>query len=456
MRSANLSNKNPEISSSINTLHRYGRELAALVTFFLTPAYAFDQNEKYAQSYNSTGAIGSMSAVEVLDQEDEYSFFKRQIEIGEASEASVLLQEKIVEIEDKEHLTHRSLVKPLTLLGDAKVAAGFVKEGLLFYDRAIFVQRVNFGLFDSAQVDIIYKEADGLKLLGDLEEARKREEYAFEVIQRAYKENDLRRIPGLVRLAKFYDSVNSYLASRIFYRKSLEILIANNREWEIESIPLYNGIAQSYFRERFPPSYIVDGFDSQLMDVVPGLTDAERLQQTLSINNFPEGERALQAAVKIALGQEPKNTELIEETTMRLGDWHLMWNRQREANTLYTSVYQSMESRGIDPNVTFSKPNLLYLPEPKTPEPPGLALAVEVKKGIVEVKFLVKTNGRVAALETVRTEPPKLMEFKIRRSLRNSVFRPAFFEGIPVKNYPYTFVYKYDYFPSENLADPTP
>ena len=66
------------------------------------------------------------------------------------------------------------------------MAQGQIKEGLLQYDRAIFVQRVNFGLFDPDQLNIIYKEADGLKLLGDLEEAQKREEYAYEILQRAY------------------------------------------------------------------------------------------------------------------------------------------------------------------------------------------------------------------------------------------------------------------------------
>ncbi len=395
-------------------------------------------------------------ALDVLNDTEEYLFLRRQIEIGEAEEASASLQSKIEEIENSEHLTHPSLVKPLTLLGDASIAKGEVKKGLFFYDRAVFVQRVNFGLFDAGQLNIIYKEADGLKLLGDLEEARKREEYAFEVMQRAYKQDDLRRIPGLVRLAEFYNSINGYLASRIFFKKSLQILIANGREWEIESIPLHNGIAQTYFMERFPPSYIVDGFDSLSLGIVPGLTNRERSQQTLSINNFPEGERALQAAVKIAMNQEPENTELIEETTMRLGDWHLMWDRQREAIMLYTSVYESMEERGIDPNDTFSRPSLLYLPKPKKPRPLRVAPMVDLKKGIVELKFVIKTNGRITKMETISAEPPKLMEFKIRRSLREAVFRPAFFEGIPIKDYPHTFTYEYDYFPSENLPDKTP
>ena len=348
------------------------------------------------------------------------------------------------------------MVEPLTLLGDAKIAQGQIKEALLLYDRAIFVQRVNFGLFDSKQLNIIYKEADGLKLLGNLKEAQKREEYAYEVLQRAYSKDDLRRIPGLIRLADFYDTISGYLASRVFYRKSLQILIANGREWELEAIPLHNGIAHSYLMERFPPSYVSDGFDSRSIGIVPGLNEADRFQQNLSINNFPEGERALQAAVTIAIQQEPQNKELIEETSMRLGDWHLMWDRQKEANALYISVYQSMEARNIDPSLTFAIPKLIYLPAPKERRRSESLQSVDPEQGLVELKFLVKTNGRIAKLKTIRTEPPKLMEFQIRRSLREAVFRPAFFEGIPVKNYPHTFVYEYDYFPSENLPGSSP
>ena len=133
-----------------------------------------------------------------------------------------------------------------------------------------------------------------------------------------------------------------------------------------------------------------------------------------------------------------------------------MWDRQKEANALYISVYQSMEARNIDPSLTFAIPKLIYLPAPKERRRSESLQSVDPEQGLVELKFLVKTNGRIAKLETIRTEPPKLMEFQIRRSLREAVFRPAFFEGIPVKNYPHTFVYEYDYFPSENLPGSSP
>ena len=380
--------------------------------------------------------------------QDEYSFTERQILLNETSEAEQFLDNRIQSIESEHHLTHPSLVRPLTLLGDTKVAMGELKEALLLYDRAIFVQRVNYGLFDPKQLQIIYKEADSHAFLGNLEDAQKREEYAYEVLVRSFREDDMQRVPGLVRLAKFYDKIHGYLASRVFYRKALLILIANGKGEELQAIPLHHGIAHSYLMERFPPFYVSDGFDTRSIGLIPGLDDADLFQQHLSVNNFPEGERALQSSVVIATAQKPQDADLIEETTMKLADWHLMWDRQKDANTLYMSVYEGMKTRGADPDQVFGEPSLIYLPEPKQLTPPPLAQRLDPKRGFVELGFLVKTNGRIAKMETVNAEPPKLMEFQIRRSLREAVFRPAFFEGLPVKNYPYKYTYEFDYFPS--------
>ena len=137
---------------------------------------------------------------------------------------------------------------------------------------------------------------------------------------------------------------------------------------------------------------------------------------------------------------------------MKLADWHLMWDRQREAITLYTSVYQSIELRGVDPNETFETPFLIYLPEPKQPRSPPTTGRLEQERGFVELEFLVKTNGRIAKMKTLAAEPPKLMEFQVRRSLREAVFRPAFYEGLPIKNYPHKFTYEFDYFPAANTG----
>jgi tetratricopeptide (TPR) repeat protein len=391
---------------------------------------------------------GLSSAEDTLTTEDEYSFIKRQIRLNETSEAEKFLDDRIQSIENKHHLTHPSLVKPLTLLGDTKTAKGEITGALLLYDRAIFVQRVNYGLFHPEQLEIIYKEADSHASLGNLEDAQKREEYAYEILVRSFGEDDTQRVPGLLRLAKFYDKIHGYLASRVFYRKALQILITNGKGGELQAIPLHYGIAHSYLMERFPPFYISNGFDTRSIGLIPGLDDADLFQQHLSVNNFPEGERALQSSIAIATAQDPQNAEQIEEATMKLADWHLMWDRQKDANTLYAAVYKGMEARGIDPTQIFGEPFLVYLPEPKQPTPPPIAERLDPKKGFVELDFLVKTNGRIAKLQTIEAEPPKLMEFQIRRSLREAVFRPAFFEGLPVKNYLYKYTYEFDYFPS--------
>ena len=396
-------------------------------------------------AFSETKAIGTETG-------DEYSFIERQIQFKETAEAEKFLDDRITLIEEEHHLTHPDLVRPLILLGDTQVAIGNLNEALLLYDRAIFVQRVNFGLFNPEQLEIVYKEADSYAGLGNLEDAQKREEYAYEILMRSFAADDMLRVPGLIRLAEFYDKINGFLASRVFYRKALQIMIANGKGEEIQAIPLHYGIAHSYLMERFPPFYVSNAADSRSIGLIPGLDDADLFQQHLSVNNFPEGERALQSAVAIATTKDPENSELIEEATMKLADWHLMWDRQREAITLYTSVYQSIELRGVDPNETFETPFLIYLPEPKQPRSPPATGRLEQERGFVELEFLVKTNGRIAKMKTLAAEPPKLMEFQVRRSLREAVFRPAFYEGLPVKNYPHKFTYEFDYFPAANTG----
>ena len=410
----------------------------------------------FLSNANETGATKKETSIHATRSDtkgslqDAYSFIVRQIEVGETSEAESFLKEKIETIERTEHPTHPKLIAPLTLLGDTKSAQGELKEALLFYGRAIFVVRVNNGLFAFNQLEIIYKEAESYKRLGDIENTQKREEYAYEVLQRSYPIDDSRRIPGLLRLAQFYDDNYRYLASRVFYRKALLVLIANGRETEIEAIPMHYGIASSYLMERFPPLYVSDARDSRSIGVVPGLDDADLALQYLSVNNFPEGERALQSAVNIATDQIPQDASLVRETTMRLADWHLMWDRPQKANTLFSSVYEDMQSSGLRPQDTFGEPTLIYFPEPKQPSPPPAKQRLTQDKGFVELGFMVKQNGRISRMQTLKTQPEKMMEFQVRRSMREAVFRPAFVDGRVAQSHPHTYTYEFDYFPSSN------
>ena len=129
------------------------------------------------------------------------------------------------------------------------MAQGQIKEGLLQYDRAIFVQRVNFGLFDSNQLNIIYKEADGLKTSRRFRRSSKKRRIRMRNTPARVHSGRPAPYSRSRQAGEFYDSIYAYLASRVFYRKSLQILIANGREWELEAIPLHNGIAHSYLME---------------------------------------------------------------------------------------------------------------------------------------------------------------------------------------------------------------
>ena len=56
-------------------------------------------------------------------------------------------------------------------------------------------------------------------------------------------------------------------------------------------------------------------------------------------------------------------------------------------------------------------------------------------------------QGRIRALKTVASEPPKLMDFRVRRSMRVARYRPQYVEGEAVLAEAHTFTYRFPYFP---------
>ena len=76
----------------------------------------------------------------------------------------------------------------------------------------------------------------------------------------------------------------------------------------------------------------------------------------------------------------------------------------------------------------------------------------DVEEGVVELGFAVSRTGRVRDLKTLRSEPPRLMDFRVRRSMRVAVFRPRLDAGAPSFVEDQTFAYTYPYYPAQPLA----
>ena len=383
---------------------------------------------------------------EIFEDEDPaLAAVREQIAAQEFDESIVWLNQQIELIERVSHRYDPELIEPLTLLGDAHAGKGEHEVALGQYQRATHLSRVNNGLNSADQVPIVYREAAAFRAMQDYEEANDREEYAYHVLTRAHGAYDPAMLPGVYHLAAWYAQTNNVFSARAMYEHALNILSAAGQEHTEIALPAYRGIASSYRLERFPPFYISSSSDSSAMrsQFEPEYAD------TVSINNFPAGERALQQIIAI-YRENPEQYSLQAqiEAILELADWYLLWEKYSRANPLYAHAYGMVdEIEGVDPAEVFASPKLLHFPAPQPPKMPPPHLRGPQQKGVVEVTFAVSKNGYVRGLNTVVSEPEGMMDFRVRKSLRQARYRPTLLEGVPTANPQHSYQYNFAYFP---------
>ena len=258
-----------------------------------------------------------------------------------------------------------------------------------------------------------------------------------------YGPYDEKLLPGVYHLAEWYGETNNVFSARALYQHAVNILQANSMQSSLDAIRAYQGIARTYRVERFPNFYTSgDGGSSQSSSFTPAYSN------TLSVNNFPAGERALQQIIKIHRESENPDPKVVAEAMLELADWYLLFDKTRRAFPLYQHVYTLLaEAKGFAVEQYFAEPKLLYFPVPQDPRAPPLAVRGERQQGFVEVTYEVSTNGYAKSMKTVGSEPDGLMDFRVRKSLRLSRYRPALVDGVPMAKLDHTFRHVFGYFP---------
>jgi tetratricopeptide (TPR) repeat protein len=366
----------------------------------------------------------------------------RQIEAEEYRESIDWLENHMARIEADSHRFDPRLVRPLTLLGDAKAGQGMHGEALRHYRRALHLNRVNAGLNSPEQVEIVYREAEALKALGHYQDANDREEYAFHVLNRAHEPLDEELLPGLYHLAGWYERTSNVFAARALYERAVEIIDHHDKLDTVEAIPALRGIATSYRLERFPPFYMAD-LEQQGSSVV-----ASEMRRPVTVNNFPAGEAALQRVIRILREEQPTESLARAKAVLDLADWYTLFDKSNRAEPLYAHAWQLLgEIENLDVASYFAEPELLYFPAPGNPSPPPVEKRGERTTGYVEVAFDVTDDGYVRDLDTVASEPDGLMDFRVRKSLRLARYRPMLIDGVPVFKASYTYRHEFPYYP---------
>jgi TonB family protein len=386
------------------------------------------------------------SIEEVLaETDDELLDMEQMIEAGEYALPQAWLSARVKKIQRSSHRYDPQLVRPLTLLGDIAAAQGDNTAALDYFGEALHIQRVSNGLVSAGQVEIVHREADVYRTLGNLKLANQREEYAYHVLRRAHDSYDKELLPGLYRLAHWYTATNNLFAAQDLYQQCLNILNANGQGASLEALPAMEGLVNVYRQARFPP--VMSASESSIT-YSTGTSLQSQYDPSIRIGGLSEGEFLLQQIVQIRRdnGNDPV---VVAEAVLDLADWYLMFDKYRRAQPLYDYAYDLLDATdGQDAASYFAKPKLLHFPAPVDPQPPSLTANREPQLGYVEVSFDVTSDGFIRSLETVDSNPSGMMDFRVRKSIRAARFRPALTDGAPVASENQTFRHEFTYYPA--------
>ena len=405
-----------------------------------------------------SASFSAQAAPATLELRDPYPFIEAQISQAEINEATIALEQIILDIEDSRSRYAPELIQPLSILGKAQMATGDYMQAVETFDRAIHLTRINSGLFAPEQVPLVYLQADAYVAMSDLRNAQQREEYAFQVLSNRSTSREL--LAGMQRLGDFYLDTYNFLAARTLFRQGYEVLENNGFGNSDSAIPFLKGTASSYRMERFPPLYSQERRADELGRKPENTRNLEYSPEYLTINNFPAGERALQNIVKIRQGAlsfrdenpDPKVVQndqaLVNQALLDLADWHLLFSNQKRARTLYSEIHRQQAQFPTELKIDLSLPELLYLPVPQTLKPPPAADRLPMETGSITLEFSIHKNGRIRGLETIAYEPNDAIEFHARSSMRQAIYRPAMVEGEATVTPAHRYVHTYPYFPS--------
>jgi TonB family protein len=378
---------------------------------------------------------------------------------GEAASAKAELSAYIEQIEDATHRYSPELIPPLVLLGDAQMIEEDYAAAVDSFARAVHIDRVANGLHSSTQAAITYKEADALEAMGNLGAANDREMYAYEVQARQHQPDSMDILPATFRMADWHLKTSSILAARDMYERAVWILDQNEALQGESAIRALRGAAYTYRLERFPPMYATPERDTSEGGFNPGPSAQDpfhqRQEREILINNFPQGQKALQRVTSMVLG-DPKSTASEKASALiEMGDWFLLFYKAERALPLYVEALELLNDAGLSTEAArLASPELLHFPTPPPLSLPPIDERESPETGHVTVSYTITEKGEVHDLATVETVPKKLMEFRVRRSMREARFRPPMHEGKLIASDRQSFTYEFQYYPKPISSEP--
>lgn len=350
-----------------------------------------------------------------------------QLRLGNFAAAEAAYQRALAILDAVGSTTDRARLRPLQGLGLTYARSDQLAPAAETLKQAVDLSRNLDGLYNPEQLDFIRALIDVYVAQNRLEDAEREHQYAFRVAETAYGKGDPRMLPAYDFLARWYEYVGRYATARVEHMRALRLAEGTSGRGSVPTIEPLRGIARAYRLEYLYGPEVTQESTAEsptLFSTGPGTSQSQpRLN--------PEGEKALQLALRAAQKANPPVPALLGATLVDLGDWQLTAGNGKEARNAYRGAWNALQTAG-DTKMVDAPRQLRY-------KPPATSIArfsggnvEDYEEFAVEARFTVRADGRTAEIVISPNEAPREYGASVETAVRKALYAPRLENGEPV------------------------
>lgn len=318
-------------------------------------------------------------------------------------------------------------------LGNTLAASGRHAQAVPRLQRALAIQRSQYGLFDLRQQDTLKTLAASLTALDRTAEAQDLMTYGVRAAEKTYGKGSPKVIPAVCDLGNWFSEVGMAAEARMTFQMALNIAGDNGSLNGPIIVEPLRGIARMYMRSMsYPKAWLRPRSQSRPTCgprgwcEIGGRPDAEP-----SVLSW-DGEHALQRALRILEADPGASMQTLIETLIQMGDWRQIQKAPHEALPYYQRAWKLIHeaaSLSSSAATALNVPLRVYYPTPQIVSDVPEVSAEEVRSNYVQVEFTVAADGSVRDAHIVDHDTREQYAQQIFDAVRAARFRPKFIDG---------------------------
>jgi tetratricopeptide (TPR) repeat protein len=326
-------------------------------------------------------------------------------------------------------------IAPLRGLGFSLLAQQRTAEAVPVLARAVALSRRHMGLFNDEQNAIALPLSRAYQQLGMTQEAEREEQYAYRGAESRYGTADLRLLPALDRLARWYEDSGRPAQARYLHRRAFTLATEPKKTSTAGAVHALVGVARTYFIEFRDGPEATDEDDPFPNGNARLVSSVQQSGPPAAMGYYldPQAERALQLAIMIA--DKSGVAALRQEATTAYGDYLLLDGKAASAEKQYSLAAGFRAARVASGELSALEPDPLAKPQPLLVRRPNFtrrneqADPDEVDIHTSVLSAVVTPQGKLDQIKMVSSDENASRQRMLLAAAERAIYRPALFNA---------------------------